>query len=387
LFAALHAAGSFDPTVRVGSRDFQRILLRHVPAIPYRRALLFEKMLAGEPVIVTGFPSPARGVARRLPPAEAGAAIMTWLGRQNSRASHRIFTGATGVRRRLTLAQIAAKWRADRTRFGVTDLHIRGTKMEDVIAPDVLSRFNLLPHSSPGAQAQEMFSFVISTRGHVTDSHSDDPDSSNYCFTGRKLWLVWDTYEGATHGLQDVERIPLSSRAHFDMEAWLNLRSARWFLVNAGETLFLPAHLTHKVITLERYIGVGGFFIALPNCLRLMAHWIARGPLWSKRDSTGECDELLMDIAQTVRSTVRRLRRAAPGERRQWGHDYLERSAETFLERCREEHLKELWSDPRFRCVAESIEGFRAPPSGPNRHHGRRGSPGRQVELPAHLLG
>ena len=123
--------------------------------------------------------------------------------------------------------------------------------MEEVIAPEVLSAFNLLTRSSPGARRQEMFSFVISSRGHLTDSHSDAPDSSNFCFTGRKLWLAWDTYEGAGYGLQDVERTPVKGRARFDMRSWLSLRSARWFLVNPGETLFLPASMTHKVITLE----------------------------------------------------------------------------------------------------------------------------------------
>lgn len=333
------------------------MLARYVAPVPFSRAVLFERMLAGMPAVLTGFPSPARSFARHLPPAPAGRALVDWLAKRRSRQTFRVFTGPTGVRRALTLDRIAAKWRENRTRFGVTDLHIRGSMMEEVIAPEVLSRFNLLPHSSAGAQAQEMFSFVISTRGHVTDSHSDDPDSSNYCFTGRKLWLAWDTYEGARHGLQDVERVPLSVQARFDMKAWLGLRSARWFLVGSGETLFLPAHLTHKVVTLEPYIGVGGFFIALPNCLRLMAHWIARGPLWSKHDSTGECDGLLGEIAQTAHDTILRLQKASPKERRRWGHDYLERSAEAFIASCPAGRLRMLWSDERFRLIADAIRG------------------------------
>jgi hypothetical protein len=321
-------------------------------------------MLAGEPILVTGFPVPLRGRLNDLPTAAAGHKLINWLGKRRSRQKHRIYTGPTGVRRELTLGQIASKWHADRTRFGVTDLHIRGTMMEDVIAPEVLSGFNLLPHSSTLAREREMFSFVISTRGHVTDSHSDDPDSSNFCFTGRKLWLAWDTYEGAKRGLQDVERVPVARKARFDMETWLSLRSARWCIVNSGETFFLPAHLTHKVVTLERYIGVGGFFIALPNCLRLLGHWIVRGPLWSKRDSTGERDELLAEIAHSVSDALLRLREAEPSERRQWGYDFVEQSAESFIRACSGEHLRLLWSDPRFRRVADAI---RAPWPAPSR--------------------
>jgi len=331
------------------------MLERYVPPVPYSRAALFGQMLAGKAVILTGFPSPLRGPLGDLSPAEGGSALVNWLAKRRSREEFRIYTGPASVRRKVTLNQIASKWCANRTRFGVTDLHIRGTMMEDVIAPDVLSGFNLLPHSTVGAREQEMFSFIISSRGRATDSHSDDPDSSNFCFTGRKLWLAWDTYEGAKYGLQDVERVPVTGKARFGMETWLSLRSARWFIVNAGETLFLPGHLTHKVITLEPYIGVGSFFVALPNCLRLLAHWIVRGPLWSKRDSTGERDELLAEIAQSVRDAILRLRRASLKERRQWGYDFLEQSAEAFIKTCSADRLRLLWSDPRFRSVADTI--------------------------------
>lgn len=355
LWTALDAAARFDRTVRIDRRAFPRMLRRFVSSMPYSRAALFGRMLVGEPSVLEGFPIPVRGRLRTLAPPAAGHALIDWLATRRSRDTHRIYAGTTGTRREVTLSKIARKWRADRTRFGVTDLYIRGTRMEDVVAPEELSAFNILPRSTVGAKEQEMFSFVISSRGHVTDSHSDDPDSSNFCFTGRKLWLAWDTYEGMKRGLQDVERVPVHRQAYFDMAAWLSLRSARWFLVGPGQTLFLPAHMTHKVITLERYIGVGGFFIALPNCLRLLSHWIVRGPLWLKQDATGHRDELLGEIAQSVRDLVLRLRNASPQERARWGYDYLARSAETFIRTCPASRLRALWSDPRFRPVADAI--------------------------------
>ena len=130
------------------------------------------------------------------------------------------------------------------------------------------------------------------------------------------------------HGLEDVERMALAAKPRFELEDWLALRSARWFLVNAGQTLFLPANLTHKVITLEPYVGVGGFYIALPNCLRLLAHWINRVPLWSKRDTTGRNDELIGEIAKSVRETILALRDATPEKRQMLGYDYLEEFGE-----------------------------------------------------------
>jgi hypothetical protein len=356
LWRALQDAARFDETVSIGHEHFERMLERHISPIPYSEANLFGRMLLGEPYILTGFPSPLRGALGDVPDDIAGPAVMDWLGQNGSDDRHRLYVGRTGARRDLTLEEIAVKWRADRTRFGVTDLHIKHTNVEEVIDTDRLSAFNILAHTNDMAFEQEMFSLVISSHGQVTDSHSDAPDSSNYSFTGQKLWLAWDTYEGMRRGLQDVDRMPLTGKARFDMETWLSLDSARWLLVNEGETLFLPAHLTHKVITLKRYVGIGGFFIALPNCLRVMEHWVTRVPLWSKRDVHGERDGLLDDIAEAIRDKIEGLRDGPKSERRRWGYDYIERSAQHFIETHSPETLLDLMSDPRFRCVADAID-------------------------------
>ena len=356
LWRALQDAARFDDTIGLDQEHFEQMLKRHISPIPFSKENLFGQMLLGEPYILTGFPSPLRGVLRSVSHNEAGTAVMDWLGRNGSEDRHRLYVGPTGARRDLTLEEIAKKWRADRTRFGVTDLHIKQTNVEEVIDTDRLSAFNILAHANDMAFEQEMFSLVISSRGQVTDSHSDAPDSSNYCFTGQKLWLAWDTYEGMRRGLQDVDRMPVAGKARFEMETWLSLDSARWLLVNEGETLLLPAHLTHKVITLKRYVGIGGFFIALPNCLRVMEHWVSRVPLWSKRDVHGERDGLLDDIAEAIRDKIVMLGNGPLGDRQRWGFDYLERSAKHFIATRSSAALHKLWLDPRFRCVAETID-------------------------------
>jgi hypothetical protein len=355
LWQTLEAAGRHDATVKIDRRWFPRMLRRYLPPAPYSRKILFSKMLAGEPSLVRGFPIPVRGPLRHTPTQELGPAIVDWLAAMEDSESHCVYAGSAGVRRNLTVREMALKWRANRSPFGIIDLHIRHTAMEEIIDPGELTSFNILSRSSEGAREQEIFSFVISSRGFITDSHSDAPDSSNYCFTGKKLWLAWDSYEGTRHGLQDTARIAVFERAKFDIETWLTLRSARWFVVNPNETLFLPAHLAHKVITIEPYIGVGGFYLALPNCLRLLAHWIIRGPLWSKRDSTGETDGLVGEIAESVRDAVLNLRGASQSERQKWGYDYLEQSAIHFIRTCPPKQLSRLWADPRFRCVADVI--------------------------------
>lgn len=355
LWSAWEEAARYDPTVAIDRRALPLLLRRHVAAIPHTRAALFTGLLAGEPTLLNDFPVPLHGALRHLPPGISGQAVVDWLAEQRDARRHRIYVGPDYRRCKLTLSEIAAKWRTARTKLGVTDLHIRGTVAEKIIATDVLSQFNLLPEGGPDIRDLEMFSLVFSSRGWVSDSHSDAPGSNNHCFAGRKLWLAWDTYEGAKRGLEDVERIAVQGRPRFDMDSWLALPSARWCVVNPGQTLFLPAHLTHKVITLERYIGVGGFFLALPNCLRMLSHWITRVPLWCKGDPTGRYDHLLGDIAALVRQSMRRIGRASAAEQRRWGYDFLEASARDFIATCPRSRLRMLWQDPRFRCVADAI--------------------------------
>lgn len=354
-WAIFEEAAQYDATLKVDRSDIPKLLRRNIPATQYSRKVLFGEMLSGRPCLLSGSPRPLRNPLQNLSHDDIGAALATWLVARKNREGHRVYSGPTGAPRYMTLKDLGLKWRADRTLFGVTDLHIRDTEMESVIDPDVISGFNILRKSSADAKDQEMFSFVISSRGYVTDSHSDDPDSTNYCCSGKKLWLAWDTYEGRKVGLQDVERGPIERRAQFNTKAWLSVPSARWFLVEPGQTLSLPGHLTHKVVTIEKYIGVGGFFVALPNCIRLLAHWIIRGPLWSIRDSTGYRDDLIEEIALSVRDVILSTRRASMAERRNLGYDYLGQSAKFFIKACPKSQFRLLWSDPRFRCVANVV--------------------------------
>jgi hypothetical protein len=357
LGSAFAEAGRFDQTVSTSSRNFPKLSRKFVPPLPYSREALFSHMLAGEPCVFSGFPIPTKGPIRHLPPDEAGIAIIELMANSHETDTYSVAVGSNRKRREHTFREIAQMWRSSRVAAGITDLQIRDTVLEQVVDAQKLSAFNILRSSSQDARENEIFSLVVSSRGRVTDSHSDDPDSSNYCFVGKKLWLIWDTYEGLKHGLQDVERINVAGQAKFDVDTWLSLRSARWLFVGPGETLFTPAHLTHKVITLEPYVGVGGFFVALPNCLRVLGHWISKGPLWSKGDSTGENDQLIGDISESVRRKILNLRGGSISVQRKWGYDYLEQSAETFVSKCPSRDLQDLMRDDRFRRVADVVPG------------------------------
>ena len=131
-----------------------------------------------------------------------------------------------------------------------------------------LSSFNLLAGAPDPIGTEEILTMVVSSAGTLSDSHTDDPDGSNHCFAGEKLWLVWHTFQGLAQGLEDVERCDVfGDRAAFSLAGFLAVPGSRWFVVRPGLTLFLPGHLRHKVITLERYLGVGSFFVMLPSYL------------------------------------------------------------------------------------------------------------------------
>jgi hypothetical protein len=183
-----------------------------------------------------------------------------------------------------------------------------------------LNDFNLLPRGTAGFQSQD--SLVISSEGAVTDSHSDDHSGSNHSFVGAKLWLMWDTLEGFKHGLEEWERCDVHGCAAFDVSTFLRMRTSRWILIGPDQTMFIPAHLTHKVITLERYLGLGSFHAGLPGFVDLLIRWTRLTPLWAS-PSDDRCS--VEFITQRAIRKIQSLTKASKGERLQWGVPYLRR--------------------------------------------------------------
>ena len=72
----------------------------------------------------------------------------------------------------------------------VTDLHIRNTRFRKGVNASALTDRNILLRGSDEMAIQEIFTLLMSTRGAMSDSLSDDPDGGNHCFVGRKLWLA-----------------------------------------------------------------------------------------------------------------------------------------------------------------------------------------------------
>lgn len=182
----------------------------------------------------------------------------------------------------MELRDAIGRWQRGRAKLIVTDCHIRNSQIAHLLGTESISDANLLPLARDAdIRSLEMLTLVISTAGMVTDSHTDDQDGSNHCYCGRKLWLAWDALNGFNNGLEDVSRFDVYDQAAFTLEGFLRTRGSRWFIVESGQTLFLPANYAHKVVTLDDYIGVGSFFVIFPAVARLFHEWHRLPPIWS----------------------------------------------------------------------------------------------------------
>ena len=303
-------AAEVDQTLRVPPRQWPALRERLVRPACYSRELLFRKMAEGEVVIFHDLP--VRLHAHPHPLSEAGLASLV---RDAFPRSQRACTqvGPSRTQRHLRVAEVIDRWLRSRALLGVTDLHLRRTRFDTRVDTSSLSDFNVLCGDRLLEDSLEMMTMVISSAGNFTDSHADDCDGSNHCFVGQKLWLAWDRVAGSALGFGDVDRDALTTQAAFDLGAFLSMKRSRWFLVGRGQTLCLPGHLAHKVITLERYIGLGSFHLGLPGALRALRRWILN-------DSLDVAPQgLLGRISDALSGRMDRLARSSDATRRSWG--------------------------------------------------------------------
>lgn len=263
-------AANFDRALRRRSPTIERVVeaKRILPA-RYDRTALLDALAAGKIALYRGVPT---GPVRVPSVEELCLRIRHSLG---DRERANVQVGPSRRRATMSVSDLMRRWLDDRYLTSTTDLHFRGTPLVQRFRVDSISDFNLLGPPSP--DWLEMLTLVVSTAGAVSESHSDDCDGSNHCVVGAKLWFVWDRLEGASVGLHDVTYDQVYGAERFDLGLFSGLRSSRWFIVTPGVTLFLPGHLTHRVITLERYLGFGSFNITLASWPRTLGRWQTTG--------------------------------------------------------------------------------------------------------------
>jgi len=310
-------AQSIDEKMTVPDAQWTRLKGKQVKAVDYDQDLWFRNMADAKPSLFHTFPVPALkpsgGKKTRL---EATSRLMKVLRNSRSQHKYRFRTGRARSLKYMTISELMKYWSNPRSIVTTTDLHIRETSIEKVIDVNALSDFNLFPHMHEDTSSLEMMSMVISSEGALTDSHSDDMDISNYCFFGSKLWLAWDTHEGHEHGLDDCDRVEIDEHARFDMKTFISLKSARWFVVNDGDMLFMPGNMAHRVVTLKPYVGVGAFYVAYPNALRTVSRWQQYKANWELDKSEDEIEhssreEVATFVAKTFKTGPKSLKNKA----------------------------------------------------------------------------
>lgn len=321
-------ACKFDQSLRIRLRHKRTLREKRLFPVRFTRGRLFSSLARGEPVVFRDLSVAVRNERKIGTESAVIQAIRSGFPRG---MKVRARTGRAETIRWLPISAILRRWQNRSAIVNVTDLHIRGTGLERLIDTSNLSGFNLLDCDDARLNEQEMLTLVISSTGGVTDSHTDDPDGSNHCFAGKKLWLVWDTFDGLANGLEDVERVDVFGQAAFNMDAFLKTRRSRWFTVEKDQTLFLPGDLTHKVITLEHYIGIGSFCVTFPSYLRTLRRWTAHTPLWTLDDSSGQRKTLVDHITKQVERRFRQLVKKSSSIRGRWGVDYLPRTVKQWI--------------------------------------------------------
>ena len=339
-----------DPTLRLRPREVALLKQKRLQCTSFETAKAFARICAGQIALFDGPLVPV--IDSPGDPEQLRRSLLKGLKHGFPRKTRaRAQVGRRRNRRYLKLPELVERWEAGKSILSVTDLHIRGTRFEQVIDTAPLSNFNVLCNDSEFAtefiDKIEMMTMVVSARGNVTDSHTDDCDGTNHCFVGRKIWLAWDRLEGQKRGLQDTTRDDIYDQARFDMATYLSLPSAKWFIVKPGDTLFLPGSFAHKVITLEPYIGVGSFNVTLPGALGTLSRWHLHGTTDVHRK------DLLEKITSAIIRRVLLLRGASRKSREAWGLAYMQQAVAQWRRRKPDEAKQRLLSETGFRSFID----------------------------------
>jgi hypothetical protein len=336
------SASNIDRALVEWRRCNVAVARKYVRPQAFSRWELFKSLIQERPIVVSDLSIPIEG-------SEPNRERILLEGIKNKipRAERiKVRAGQAGTRVHLSSHDLVARWQRGRAQISVTDFHFRKTRLERAVDLRPLSNFNLLAHARRPIADQEMMTLVLSSQGAFTDSHSDDPDGSNHCVSGRKLWLVWDTWEGRKAGLEDVERDIVNGRAAFDLPTFCKLQSACWLTVGPDETLFLPGRFTHRVITLEKYLGFGSFFVSFPNLLQTLTRWTTLPPLWTSQKGNDYLVDAILELA-IVR--LEGLLSANYATKDDWGLQYLPAGVRRWLRMTSREDRCRLKAQPAIR--------------------------------------
>jgi hypothetical protein len=348
-------AQQIDKTLRVSKQQLPVLARRRLRPTSFSREGLFSAMARGQPILFHDLVVPVKR-AGQLGMRNAVLGTLRSGFPQGHKVRVRCGYSETEKLVHLSVDEMLRRWEGDKHLVSVTDFHIRGSGVVRRMDCSPLSDFNLMANAGGDVGLQEMLTMVVSSAGTYTDSHSDDPDGSNHCFTGKKLWLAWDTFQGGVRNLEDSERFGYKGEvATFDLGAFLSIPGSRWFTVETGQTLFLPGHLTHKVVTLEDYLGVGSFFVMLPDYWRTLLRWTEHTPLWALKEPEDRRLTLVNKVTELVLRKIGTLERAPVEEQRRWGYPDLVSAVQDWRRTASTRSRRMMAANPATQRLLEAI--------------------------------
>jgi hypothetical protein len=341
------SAAASDPTLHITPQVLKKLARFEMKQQHYTRRKLFSNMIHQRPSLYKDFP-----LRYTLQPFFGNGdlpIILKKLFRRSPKTLTRI--GKAKKVRYLPVHEVVDKWVEGRSVFSANDIFFRNLRLDKVFDCSAISDFNIIPGTPDEINYLEVATLLIGTPGCLTDSHSDDPDGSNYCIRGKKLWFIWDRKEGQKHGLQDCEYDSVYTHAGFSLENFMKLRSAHWYTVSAGQTLFLPGNFTHKVITLEKYLGISSFYFGLPNALCSLSRWKFNGTVMVNQHQQ---DELMERLAKQLEKTAA----ASRDYKRQWGFYHLKEALDVWESKYNTQQRGLLCTNPRFEHLLNRISFY-----------------------------
>lgn len=345
-------ACQYDHTLQATKNELTAMTKKYLAPTRFSKKVLFDCMYNGETVVFEDYP-----IHYPLSEKENKLSVTLNLLMNNLNKKEKIFIryGSNRTLKKVTINEVIERWARGRSKFGVTDLHFRHTNYFNKIDANAISYFNLLPLFPEEVSFLEMLTLVISSKGIFSDSHSDDGDGSNHCILGKKLWFAWDRIEGKKAGLQDCTYDPVYSQAEFSIKKFLSLKSAHWFLVSEDQTLFMPGNFTHKVITLENYIGFGSFYVSFPNYINSLKRWL----LHYSSDVTANFIAVLNTACTAhIRKVVQQM---DADERKAVGFNYFLKAASNWKTGLTWKQIDKMNADPTVKMLLEEVKKYRLP--------------------------
>lgn len=345
LISQWYRAAEIDKTLKISNKVLKKLPALEIKPQNYTRHKMFMSIAQQKPILFKDFPLRAT-MQPFFMNANGTAFELKKLLKNAPETLTRL--GKTKRVRYLPPDKVVDKWQRERGILSANDIYFRDLKLDRVFNCEAISEFNILPLARKDIRDLEVATIILGSSGFFTDSHSDDPDGCNYCVEGKKLWLVWDRKEGQNNGLEDCEYNEVYTQAKFSLPSFLKTRSARWFTVSEGQTIFLPGNLTHKVITLEKYFGLGIFHVSLPNVLSSLSRWRITGTNMITEKDMGKITKLIVQQIKTAALNNETYKET-------WGFHYLAESLKFWQQKYTLAERKKLCSNALFKKLVDSI--------------------------------